>query len=40
MCRMAKWFSLSYQEKRRSREDRIKLPFYTMQRINPWSIGH
>ncbi|CAI9593515.1 unnamed protein product, partial [Staurois parvus] len=36
------WFSLSYQEirgghlkKGRNREERIKLPFYTMQRINP-----
>ncbi|CAI9557980.1 unnamed protein product [Staurois parvus] len=29
------WFSLSYQEKRRSRKVRIKWAFYTMQRINP-----
>ncbi|CAI9554359.1 unnamed protein product [Staurois parvus] len=28
-------FSLSYQEKRRGREDRIERLFYTMQRIKP-----
>ncbi|CAI9556663.1 unnamed protein product [Staurois parvus] len=34
MCRVTP-YDMSYQEKRRIREVRIKRPFYTMQRINP-----
>ncbi|CAI9585678.1 unnamed protein product [Staurois parvus] len=34
MCKVTLQY-MSYQEKRRVRENRIKQPFCTMQRINP-----
>ncbi|CAI9596225.1 unnamed protein product [Staurois parvus] len=34
MCRVTPHY-MSYQEKGRIREVRIKQPFYTLQRINP-----